>query len=223
MTNKERFLSSVNHKEPDGVALCMDAEKEVWPRLAAALGVKTKEDCYRALDIDEWMVDPNVVDPRRKRLSPEEEVIQWGYHVKQIKTEFGSYGDICEWPLKDAQTIEDLERYNWPDPKLINFDHWPVKRREMGERAIIGHITHGPYFNCTFIRGMEAFLMDMAMNPEFAKRMMDFAEHYIQGAIDNMLSVPANRPDVYYIADDFCQAGGRSLISSLMIRRTARS
>jgi uroporphyrinogen decarboxylase len=186
----------------------MDAEKEVWEMLKPALKVDSKEKIYDALNIDEWMLDPNVVDPRARELEDGETINQWGYHIKRVKTEFGSYSDICMPPLKDTQTIEDLEKYDWPDPKLIRFEHWPDKMKEMGERAYIGHITHGPYFNCTFIRGMEAYLMDIAMNPAFAKKMMDLAENYIQAAIDKMLEEVGSMLDVYYIADDFCQAGG---------------
>jgi uroporphyrinogen decarboxylase len=80
--------------------------------------------------------------------------------------------------------------------------------KEMGERAYIAHITHGPYFNCTYLRGMETYMMDMAMTPVEAKLLMDRAEGYIQGAIDNLLANARPLPDVYYIADDFCQSGG---------------
>jgi uroporphyrinogen decarboxylase len=166
MTHKERFLAAVAHREPDRVPLCMDAEKEVWPNLAAALGGKTKEDCTRALEIDEWMLDPHVTDPRARKISGSERLSQWGYRIREIKTEFGSYGDICEPPLKDADDDPAvIRRYDWPDPALIQFDHYAAKMREMGERAYIAHITHGPYFNCTYLRCMEQYLMDIAMSP----------------------------------------------------------
>jgi len=209
MTHKERFMAAVNHKEGDRVPLCMDAEADVWPKLSKALGVKNKEACYKALDIDEWMLDPHVIDPRRKTLSEDESVSQWGYHVCRKKTEFGYYHDICKPPIKGEElTLEEIDNHDWPDFSLIDFDHYDQKMAEMGNRAYISHITHGPYFNCTFIRGMENFLMDIAMNPELAKRMMDRAELYIQGAIDNLLNNARPLPDVYYIADDFCSSGG---------------
>jgi len=208
MTHKKRFLAAVDHREPDRVPLCMDAEKEVWPVLSKALGVNTQEECYRALDIDEWMLNPNVTDPRARRISETEIVSQWGYHIREIKTEFGSYGDICEPPLKDAASVAEIESYDWPDPALITFDHYAEKMKEMGERAYIAHITHGPYFNCTYLRGMEQYLMDIAMEPDFAKRLMDRAEEYVQRAIDNLLSHAKPLPDIYYIADDFCSSNG---------------
>ena len=88
MTHKKRFLAAVDHREPDRVPLCMDAEKEVWPVLSKALGVNTQEECYRALDIDEWMLNPNVTDPRARRISETEIVSQWGYHIREIKTDY---------------------------------------------------------------------------------------------------------------------------------------
>jgi uroporphyrinogen decarboxylase len=208
MTSKERFLSAVDHREPDRVPLCMDAEAEVWEALKPALNVKSKEEVYKTLKIDEWMVDPNVEDPRAKTIGPKETVSQWGYHIKRIPSGVAEYGIICGHPLANAKTVQDIDNYDWPDPALVRFDHWAAKMEEMKDMACIGHVTHGPYFNCTFVRGMEQYMMDMAMEPEFAKRMMDRAEEYIQACIDKMLVEAAGALDVYYIADDFCQAGG---------------
>jgi uroporphyrinogen decarboxylase len=208
MTHKERFLASVNHKEGDRIPLCMDAEAEVWPLLAKALGVKSKEECYKALEIDEWMLDPKITDPRFKKLSDTDIVSQWGYHRKFVKADFGGYWDICEPPLRDATTITDVEKNNWPDPKQISFVHYTDKMKEMGDRAYIAHITHGAYFNSTYQRGQEQYLMDMLLEPEFAKSIMDHCEQYILGGIDNLLANAPTLPDVYYIADDFCSSNG---------------
>ncbi|MFH0919536.1 MAG: uroporphyrinogen decarboxylase family protein [Fibrobacterota bacterium] len=208
MTHRERFLSAVSHREPDRIPLCMDAEKEVWPKLSAALGVRTQEECYQALEIDEWMLDPKVTDPRARRISPTESLSQWGYHIREVKTAYGSYGDICAPPLTGPLTASAIDKFDWPDPAQINFNHYGAKMKEMGERAYIAHITHGPYFNCTNLRGMEAYLMDMAMEPDLAKRLMDRTEAYIQNAIDNLLTNARPLPDVYYIADDFCSSNG---------------
>jgi hypothetical protein len=123
MTHKERFMASVNHKEGDRIPLCMDAEKEVWEMLKKALNVPSKEKVYDALDIDEWMLDPKVTDPRAKTLANGNRQSQWGYHVREVKTEFGSYGDIFNPPIKGDLTAEAIAAHDWPDPKLINFDH----------------------------------------------------------------------------------------------------
>ncbi len=208
MKHKERFLESVNHREGDRVPLCLDAEPEVWPLLACVLGVKTKKECYKALEIDEWMLTPNVIDPRARKISDTEMVSQWGYRKKYIRADVGAYWDICEPPLRDVTTLADIERYDWPDPALIKFDHYTQEMEEMGERAYIAHITHGPYFNSTYQRGQEQYLMDMVLAPDFAKAVMDRCELYIQGAIDNLLANAPKLPDVYYIADDFCSSNG---------------
>lgn len=208
MTHKERFMASVNHQEGDRIPLCMDAEKEVWEMLKKALKVPSKEKVYDALDIDEWMVDPKVTDPRARRIDDKEGVSQWGYHVIKVDTEFGSYNDICKPPITGELTAQAIAAHDWPDPKLITFDHYAAKMKELGERAYIAHITHGPYFNCTYLRGMETYMMDMAMTPVEAKLLMDRAEKYIQAAIDNLIANAKPLPDVFYIADDFCQSSG---------------
>jgi uroporphyrinogen decarboxylase len=171
--------------------------------------VTSKKECYKALEIDEWMLDPDVFDPLSRKISSEHLISQWGYHRKWVNPpHIGGYWDICEPPLAGKDTIESLDDHAWPDPKKIRFDHYTKEMNDMGDRAYIAHITHGPFFNATYLRGQEQFLMDMALDPDFAKAVMDRAEVYIQGAIDTLLETAPKLPEVYYIADDFCSSNG---------------
>ena len=209
MTAKERFLAAVNHQEGDRVPLCLDAEKEVFTALQEALHCSSKREVYDLLHIDEWMLDPEVTDPRVRIVNDGEMVTQWGYTIKEEVTDYGSYGLICNEPLKAADpNQETIDTFNWPDPDELHFEHWPGVMQDMGERAYIGHFTHGPYFNCTYLRGMEEYLMDMVINPLFAEALMLRAEEYLQAGLDRLLATAGAELDVFYIADDFCGQSG---------------
>jgi hypothetical protein len=63
LSPRARFMAAVNHQDTDRIPMCMDAAGAIWPYLSKALGVTSKEECYKALEIIEWMLDPDAVDP----------------------------------------------------------------------------------------------------------------------------------------------------------------
>jgi uroporphyrinogen decarboxylase len=222
MTGQERLLASVEHSEPDRVPLCMDAEAEVFIALGEALRLDTREDILARLHIDQRLIGPVVTDPRARDTSETERMSQWGYTVRRAKTAYGSYGLICNEPLKDqVPELETIERHDWPDPELLEFSHWPDIMAEHDEPAFIGHITHGPYFNCTYLRGLQEYLMDMVLHPEFARTLMARAEDYLQAGLDKLLVEGGERLDVFYMADDYCQHSG-PLFDPTLFRETVK-
>ena len=76
------------------------------------------------------------------------------------------------------------------------------------ERAIIAHITHGAYFNATFLRGMEQFLVDMVLNEALAEGIIERAADYLFRSLDRLLEQASEGFDIFYLADDYCMASG---------------
>jgi uroporphyrinogen decarboxylase len=105
-------------------------------------------------------------------------------------TFYDSYGQVWkrafpyyyagEGILKDATSIDDIERrVRWPD---LSDPRWTYG---LEERARLLHeqtdyfvvmrmvSSHGPFQTACDLRGTEAFLMDMALNPQFAHALLD--------------------------------------------------
>jgi uroporphyrinogen decarboxylase len=78
----------------------------------------------------------------------------------------------------------------------------------MPDRAIIAHITHGGYFNATVLRGMEQFLVDLAMDPMLTKALVERTSAYLLEALDRLLEQAPDGFDIFYVADDYCMSSG---------------
>lgn len=212
MNGRERVMEAVNHREPDRVPITFDAEKEVYDLLYNHFNISKREELWDKLKVDTWLVGPEINDPREKDLPNGQRQNRWGYRtIRQpytVNGRTGAYSEIVYNPLNQLNSIEDLQKHDWPDPDLLDFNFLNDLRKEQSERAIIAHITHGGYFNGTFLRGMEQFLVDIAIDEYYAGSLIERICEYIFDAIDKLLEQAGDSFDIYYLADDYCMASG---------------
>ncbi|HLA39455.1 MAG TPA: uroporphyrinogen decarboxylase family protein, partial [Candidatus Glassbacteria bacterium] len=212
MNGRERVLTAIAHREPDRVPITFDAQPEVYDLLYEHFGISTRAELWDALHVDTWLEGPVINDPREKPLASGLFQNRWGYHTKrqpyQAGEKTGYYDEIVYHPLAAAETVAEVEEYDWPDPALLEFQHLNELRRTQPEKAIIAHITHGGYFNATFLRGMEQFLVDLALNENLAQALVEHAASYLLTALDRLIEQAPDGFDIFYVADDYCMASG---------------
>jgi uroporphyrinogen decarboxylase len=199
MTPRQRVWAAINHQEADRVPLDIGGGNstsivvEGYDRLKRHLGVsgETREvnKAFRIARLDEEVMQrlgsdcrPVTIKGPAKWSPPPAEpgtfVDIWGITWRQA-----SYGDGCYYwelyrhPLAEA-TISDLDHYAWPDPY------------DPGFIASLAEETHALYENTHYalmadsgfkslwevgymLRGLEQFLMDLVLNPEFVTAVMD--------------------------------------------------
>ena len=212
MNSRERVLTAIAHREPDRVPITFDAQPEVYDLLYGHFGITTREELWDALHVDTWLEGPVINDPREKKLDDNLYQNRWGYRTKrQLYSDGerkGYYEEIVYHPLATAESEAELDAYDWPDAKLLDFQHLNELRVRQPDRAIIAHITHGSYFNATFLRGMEQFLVDLALNVELAQGLIDRASVYLLSALDRLCTQAPDGFDIFYLADDYCMSSG---------------
>ncbi|MFH1068767.1 MAG: uroporphyrinogen decarboxylase family protein [Candidatus Glassbacteria bacterium] len=212
MNGTERVLTAVDHREPDRVPITFDAQPEVYELLYGHFGISTRAELWDALHVDTWLEGPLINDPRERPLEGGLFQNRWGYRTKkqpyQTGEKTGYYDEIVYHPLAAVESVVELDRYDWPDPALLEFGHLNELRRTQPDRAIIAHITHGGYFNATFLRGMEQFLVDLALDETLAQALIERTSAYLVAALDRLLKQAPEGFDIFYVADDYCMASG---------------
>lgn len=212
MTSRERVMAAINHQIPDRVPITFDAEKEVYELLYKHFGISTRKQLWDALHVDTWLEGPVVKDPREKQLDDDLFQNRWGYRQKDqpytVNGKTGYYREIIYHPLADIKSVKDLEKHDWPDPRLLDFNHLNELRLQKPERAIIAHITHGGYFTATFLRGMEQFLVDLVIDEPLAQAIIERVARYLFEALDRLLEQAPQGFDIFYLADDYCMTSG---------------
>lgn len=212
MNGRERVLTTINHQEPDRVPITFEAQPEVCQMLYGHFGIHTREQLWDKLNVDTWLEGPLVEDPREKELDDGVFQNRWGYHVQKkpydVGGKTGYHEEIIYHPLAEVECACDLERYDWPDPSLLEFGHFNKLRKNQPDRAIIAHITHGGYFNATFLRGIEQFLVDLAMDPMLTQALVERTSAYLIEALNRLLVQASDGFDIFYVADDYCMSSG---------------
>ncbi|MCG3210952.1 MAG: hypothetical protein FOGNACKC_04588 [Anaerolineae bacterium] len=128
----------------------------------------------------------------------------WGHQIRVVNNPTGGYEEYAAWPLSGAQSVADLARYPWPEP-----DWWDFKPMLTLINQLDAHQEYhlrfriGSVFEVAWqLRGMQEFLMDMALNPEIPLYIMDrLTDIYVENT-RRVLELAGNRLDMVYFYDD---------------------
>ncbi len=203
MNSKERVLATVNHVEPDRVPVDMWALPPVTDRLRAHFDVDDDESVWQALGIDLRSVWPAYAGPPLETFDDGSYMDWWGVR----KATFGPFEDVVVAPLADAQTPADLDAHTWPDPDWFDYEGMrPVCEALSDEYALVVR-DPGPNATCVlrvsmFLRGMEQFMMDLAVNPDLARAIVTRVETFYLEFNRRILETVGDLTDIYFIADD---------------------
>ncbi len=218
LTSRERFTLALNHREPDRVPIDLGSitstirTVDAYDRLKQYLGlavdkkirhfadehVVPDEEIIKALHVDTWYVRLNTPKTWEKvRLNPYTIVDEWG--VPWAKPPGSLYTSPVLPPLKTS-AIEAVVRHPWPDPdepsRFAGLREKTLRLFKDTDYAIVADgLTGVGIFDLAWrLRGMEDFLMDMILHPEFTEalyqRLTDFFvalyRNYMQAVGDSI-------------------------------------
>ncbi len=199
MNSRERVLAALEHEEPDRIPLDLGScfvsgiAKNAYLNLMNHLGkqvgkvefydtvqqvVTVDEELLRELNVDVRGLIPNITRKNpitEKSHNSESFTDEWG--VTWEMPESSLYFNLVESPLSGDITEEDIDNFPWPDPADPRlFEGLEEKAREFydnGYAVILESICAGIFEMSCRSRGTQYFLMDLALNPELACKLMD--------------------------------------------------
>jgi uroporphyrinogen decarboxylase len=199
----QRVETALAYRQPDRVPFDFWAVPEIWDRLCAVVGVGP-EDLLRLLGIDCRMVTARYVGTRARTLPDGTFVDAWGTHRRHMANEFGTYDEYASHPLASAETVADVQDWEWPSP-----DDWDVSGvRDQCDHlngAVRYHLRYevGGIFEWSWaLRGFERFLLDLIEKPDIACAIMDrFTDIYIENTV-RVIGAAGGMLDMVYTYDD---------------------
>jgi uroporphyrinogen decarboxylase len=119
----------------------------------------------------------------------------------------GYYLEMIGNPLREA-TLDDLDRYPWPDPydpaRIRGLEEEVKYWYEQTDYALVGGLPCGGMFeSCTWLRGMDKFLMDLITDKDFSHALMSKILALHQGFFSVFLDIVGPYIDIIETADDF--------------------
>lgn len=230
MTSRERVLTALAHEEPDRVPIVIgvsnatgikvqpyrelkriirvdahDAYLYEWPELGtAAIDEATLRrlhgDVRGVLDLE-----PTAILERNRTREPHTDYIDsWGSGAVEIAPD--------EWfpmvhPLADATTIDEVERFPWPDmddpSRVAHMAAEAARLTAEGEYAIMATPwLLFPLERAFAMQGMDRFLMNAALHPEFAEALLRRIAGLCARLMGHVLDAVGDLVDIIKIGDD---------------------
>jgi len=244
MTPRERVWAALNHREVDRIPIDLGGTPNstmctgAYENLKAFIGVDVPtEELSKAFEIvrmDEAVLSRLPVDtrplfanpPARSRVRWLDEhtfIGDWGitYRRPDNWTQF----DMIAHPLAEA-TIEDLERYDWPDVedegRYVGLRDRARDLHDNTDYAVCASTGDTCIFDVSWIlRGMEQFLVDLLLDPEFTLALMEKVAQIQFRRHECFLKEVGSYIDVIMIADDMGIQNG-PLIKPALYRKMVK-
>jgi len=230
ITPRERVLMSIANEEPDRVPIVLGVSNATgikmkpyrelkqllgieapdnylyeWPELGtAAIDEQTMErlhsDVRGVLDLE----PATVLERNRTRGAHDDYIDSWGSGAKEVKP--GAWFPMVH-PLASATSVDELDSYTWPDmddPSRVA--HVAEQAQELaadGRYAIVATPwLLFPLERAFAMQGMDTFLMNMALYPEFAEALLWKLQAVCKELMANFLEALGPNVDIIKIGDD---------------------
>jgi uroporphyrinogen decarboxylase len=238
MDHRERVLAAVNHEEPDRVPTALwgsayGITDPLYSELLAHLDLGQPITPFRARRghtvnyYDERILEALGTDTRYVWLGFDDlggppssgGFDAWGVGWRKA----GLYFAATDHPLAEARA-ENLQHYAWPDVEgLIQRDQLrrgAQRLRQRSDYAVVGRAadSYGLLERASSLRGTERFMLDLAMDEEFAGALIDRVADVLYRLLEIYLDTAGAYLDILELpGDDY--AAQHPLISPRMFDR----
>jgi len=249
MNSRERLLAALNHQEPDRIPFDLGSTQVTgihvvaYRRLREYLGLPPVKpnicDSIQQLALpDDDVIDQLDVDVRGlfPLNSHNWNVIgqdlgeaweyhdEWGITHRRLKPD-GLYYSAVSFPLSGTLSVNDMRAYRWPntaDPQRIaGLREQAGVYRAQGRAVMIKGVLAGVFEMAQRVRGMEALLMDMALDEALACSLFDKMVELKLAFWEMALPPLADVVDVISEADDYGTQASQ-IISPRMFRKLVK-
>jgi uroporphyrinogen decarboxylase len=242
ITPRSRVLIALNHIESDRVPLALGGGPyglvdDLYLRLVQHLKLGESVQPFRTGHsisyMDDRLLEQLGTDVRYcSGLLPNSPIMPG----ENNDTFYDSYGQVWkrafpyyytgEGILKDATRIDDIEsRVHWPDLSDPRWTHGLADRAQMlceqTDYFVVMRMvaSHGPFQTACDLRGTEAFLMDMGLNPGFAHALLDKVTTAIEGLLKLAMRAGGKYFNMVELPGDDYAGNTNTLMSPAMFRK----
>lgn len=230
MTSRERVKAVLAHEVPDRVPIIMGVSNATGIKMIPYRGVKQAagieapdEYIYDWPELGTARVDeatmlrlhsdvrgvldrfPEEIYEKNQKRAPHTPCMDdWG--TGQVEIEAGVWYPGVH-PLAEATTIDAIENYPWPDMddpyRVAHVKEQAKKLAEENQYAIMGTPwLLFPFERAFAMQGMDKFLLNMAMYPDFAKALLRKITDLCKTLMAHFLDAAGENLDIIKIGDD---------------------
>lgn len=215
LSSRERVLAALRHEQPDRTPSDFWAEPPTLKRLFAHVGHADLDQLLDALGVDVWHLETPT--PAEREMGGGVFRNFWGEQFIYQPTPWGPMREDVKGALADAQSLADLEAFDWPSPDCLDRSELREQCRRHADRALLygfADVWQRP----GLVRGWEGMFLDMAERPEWVHFLCrKFTDFYLAD-YTRAAEITGGRIDLYLLISDLGSQRG-PLISLPMFRQ----
>jgi uroporphyrinogen decarboxylase len=229
MTPRERVQAALNHVQPDFTPCDYYATPEIHEallkhfglgpprRIAGTMGGSASllEDggVAERLGTDLRYVNPPYIGPEMPTYPDGSSTNLWGIRRRPMPNQYGEYAEPVGAPYAAWTTVEEAEKFPWPNPDWFDYSAMPAICAKYPDLALICGGTHvGDFINgVAFGRGIEQVFLDIASNDPVYLYIVERRHRFYMAYIERTLAAAGGRIDVVLCGDDFGSQRGLSI------------
>jgi len=199
MNSKQRGLAPFKGNRVDRFPMWYGGAPETTGNIMEFVGAKSEDEAlYDILGIDYKTIRPKYIGEPFKVYEDGSRDSEWG-----IRRGGYHWGQALTHPLRDVQTIDEIEAYKFPTP-----DDWDVKITEEELKDAEGYCiigaTWAPFFHdSTELMGMERFFIEMYENPGLVEAIIEKCFSFYHEVNRRTFEANPGVIDFYFMGNDF--------------------
>ena len=206
MNSRERVLRSVKHQEVDRTPCFYLGTGKINNGVAEHLNLNTSNE---ELILQRLSVDVRFTQPRLISVSGEDRYgFSFGDVHRKIYGEPGAEDSEERYPLEDAETVDDLDSWRWPDPDWFDYELPKALVQSWQDKSVVAYDMGIILLFAMGLRGMEQIMVDMAGDPEMAHAIFARITDYNAERIRRFLETNRGVVDIVGIGDDIAGQTG---------------
>ncbi|MBN2216573.1 MAG: hypothetical protein JW719_04270 [Pirellulales bacterium] len=221
MTSRDRVLATLDHSEPDFTPCDYYATPEIHAALLRHFGLGEPRELAGVLGgsvgnladggvsdrlgTDIRYVNPPYIGPPAATFDDGSSMNLWGIRRRPMPNEYGQYSEPVGAPYAALNTVEEVERFAWPNPDWFDYAAIPTMCEAFPDLAIGTGGTHvGDFINGVANgRGVEQVLVDIASEDPVYLVLVEKRHRFYMAYIERILDAARGRIDFVHCGDDF--------------------
>jgi uroporphyrinogen decarboxylase len=178
----------------------------VTARLLKDLGCADENALWRKLHVDR----PVWVGPvcKLKHHPDDPKADLWGVRYRSIDYGTGEYGEASYYPLAKFETVEQVERYRWPQVEDYDFSGVAKQAAGLDGTRIVNGGGYEPFLLYCNLRGMEQAYEDLLLAPELAEAILTKIFDFHFACNVKLWQEGRGKIDMMYLAEDLAGQTG---------------
>lgn len=205
MTSRERVWCAFDQVEPDFPPCDYFATPEIHQALLAHFKLKSEAELRSVLGVDIRYINPPYIGPPLARFDDGSEMNIFGIRKKPMANEYGDYAEAVNLPYGDWQSVEEAEKFPWPNPDWFDYEVVPELCRGYPGLAIAtGAFAVQDFINnVAYGRGVEQVLIDIALENPVYLYLVEKRHRFYLEVVERTLKAAEGMIDFVLCGDDF--------------------